>query len=143
MRESDENDYTAAGLRDLLNSELAQDAAARRLRREALSKKDAVPARTANREIILALDQGMRAVRAHGLSLFLPKQKIKMFENTFEKLYFADAPSVAGLRRRAIVEDARTKTRRLLLREDMDSSGSVVAPTWHVCADYGSVGFLA
>ena len=78
LRESDEAGYTAAGLKDLPSSELAQGVASRRQRREALSKKDAVPARTANREIVLALGQGMRAVRAQGLSLFAPQQNLSL-----------------------------------------------------------------
>ena len=76
-----------------------------------------------------ALDQGMLAVRSHGLGLLVPKQRITIFRSGLERLYFAFVPrAVGGARCGACVED-RVGARRLVLYEDIDAIGLLVAPT--------------
>ena len=133
---------TVDGLRALFDAELQQDEAARRQRRLDAMKFNRLPAREANRELIENLDQGMRAVRLHGLSLFRKTRGIALVSNEHQEFYIAEAESVfGGTRMRACVEDTQTGESWFCLDEDVDEDCAVDEPVWHCSADFGSIGF--
>ena len=93
-----------------------------------------------NRQWLERLDFSMKVVRGHGLSKFLAARRVVPLAAT-EELYFAEMPAPGGgTRQRACIIDKLTKETRLALQENLDESGHIAAPTWHVCSDMGSVG---
>ena len=95
----------------------------------------------ANRQWLARVDFGMSIVRSHGLSVFVPRRRPTALQHG-ETLYFAEIPDGSGhTRMRACLENPSTGERWLALPENVDEHGNIDSPTWHVNADFGSVGF--
>ena len=135
------DEFTAAGLRILLDRDLAQDAEARKQRRRELEKKYPQQARHPNKSWLRHIDFSMRQVRSHGLGIFRPRRAVGPLQEN-QTLYFAEVPDdhIGGTRRRACIYDDDRKTAWLALAENADDQGNVDCPVWHVVVDFASVG---
>lgn len=132
---------TSAGLRQLLNADLARAVAKKAKGPADLLEKPKVPARTANRELLEALDSMLQ----HGANICLndfiaPCPPVPLAEHQRRSFVTVPDPLSGAPQRRCVVVDMATGQRQYEVELNY-TNGKRSRPTMHASHDLGSVGY--